>query len=152
MMTSSETISWSPDWSVTVSLSLTNSTAHDQILKYNLINDTLNIVVSNGKIPDCKWNKSPAMQVLSSYKILYNEDLAQDGLADRELRSQWGQSLGPKVGWAWRDLGERSSQPVSDHQWQQDSNLDTTRTTHCTWALTEDLFLNFLFLELFFLA
>ncbi|KAF3826997.1 hypothetical protein GH733_002483 [Mirounga leonina] len=52
--------------------SLTSSTANDRILKYNLINDTLNIAVPNGEIPDCKWNKSPPKELLSNCKILYD--------------------------------------------------------------------------------
>ena len=55
---------------VNASPSLTSSTANDRILKYNLINDTLNIAVPNGDIPDCKWNKSPPKEVLGNYEIL----------------------------------------------------------------------------------
>lgn len=55
---------------VNASPSLTSSTANDRILKYNLINDTLNIAVPNGEIPDCKWNKSPPREVLGNYEIL----------------------------------------------------------------------------------
>ncbi|EPY86348.1 putative tubulin polyglutamylase TTLL1-like isoform 2 [Camelus ferus] len=55
---------------VNASPSLTSSTANDRILKYNLINDTLNIAVPNGEIPDCKWNKSPPKEVLGNYEIL----------------------------------------------------------------------------------
>uniref|UniRef100_A0A8D1ZER8 Polyglutamylase complex subunit TTLL1 n=5 Tax=Sus scrofa TaxID=9823 RepID=A0A8D1ZER8_PIG len=56
---------------VNASPSLTSSTANDRILKYNLINDTLNIAVPNGEVPDCKWNKSPPKEVLGNYEILY---------------------------------------------------------------------------------
>uniref|UniRef100_A0A673V4Z2 Tubulin tyrosine ligase like 1 n=1 Tax=Suricata suricatta TaxID=37032 RepID=A0A673V4Z2_SURSU len=83
---------------VNASPSLTSSTANDRILKYNLINDTLNIAVPNGEIPDCKWNKSPPKEVLGNYEILYDEELAQGDGADRELRSRQGQSLGPRGG------------------------------------------------------
>lgn len=55
---------------VNASPSLTSSTANDRILKYNLINDTLNIAVPNGEIPDCKWNKSPPKEVLGNYEVL----------------------------------------------------------------------------------
>ncbi|XP_049740534.1 polyglutamylase complex subunit TTLL1 isoform X2 [Loxodonta africana] len=89
---------------VNASPSLTSSTANDRILKYNLINDTLNIAVPNGEIPDCKWNKSPPKEVLGNYEILYDEELAQGDGADRELRSRPGQSLGPK-GSRSRDSG-----------------------------------------------
>ena len=60
----------SPLLQVNASPSLTSSTANDRILKYNLINDTLNIAVPNGEIPDCKWNKSPPREVLGNYEIL----------------------------------------------------------------------------------
>ncbi|XP_078189774.1 polyglutamylase complex subunit TTLL1 isoform X2 [Callithrix jacchus] len=89
---------------VNASPSLTSSTANDRILKYNLINDTLNIVVPNGEIPDCKWNKSPPKEVLGNYEILYDEELAQGDGADRELRSRQGQSQGPRAGRS-RDSG-----------------------------------------------
>uniref|UniRef100_A0A8C9B6Q0 TTL family tubulin polyglutamylase complex subunit L1 n=1 Tax=Phocoena sinus TaxID=42100 RepID=A0A8C9B6Q0_PHOSS len=89
---------------VNASPSLTSSTANDRILKYNLINDTLNIAVPNGEIPDCKWNKSPPKEVLGNYEVLYDEELAQGDGADRELRSRPGQSLGPRGGRS-RDSG-----------------------------------------------
>ncbi|XP_075755483.1 polyglutamylase complex subunit TTLL1 isoform X1 [Pelodiscus sinensis] len=81
---------------VNASPSLTSSTANDRILKYNLINDTLNIAVPNGEIPDCKWNKSPPKEVLGNYEILYDEEMAQSDGADRDLRSRSGQSIGLK--------------------------------------------------------
>uniref|UniRef100_A0A5G2QY59 TTL family tubulin polyglutamylase complex subunit L1 n=1 Tax=Sus scrofa TaxID=9823 RepID=A0A5G2QY59_PIG len=89
---------------VNASPSLTSSTANDRILKYNLINDTLNIAVPNGEVPDCKWNKSPPKEVLGNYEILYDEELAQGDGADRELRSRPGPSLGPRGGRS-RDSG-----------------------------------------------
>ena len=89
---------------VNASPSLTSSTANYRILKYNLINDTLNITVPNGEFPDCKWNKSPAKEVLGNYEILCHEELAQGDGADRELRGRPGQSLGPK-GSRLRDAG-----------------------------------------------
>ncbi|KAG8517919.1 putative tubulin polyglutamylase TTLL1, partial [Galemys pyrenaicus] len=89
---------------VNASPSLTSSTANDRILKYNLINDTLNIAVPNGEIPDCKWNKSPPKEVLGNYEILYDEELAQGDGADRELRGRPGQPLGSR-GFRSRDSG-----------------------------------------------
>ncbi|XP_035315429.1 probable tubulin polyglutamylase TTLL1 isoform X1 [Cricetulus griseus] len=89
---------------VNASPSLTSSTANDRILKYNLINDTLNIAVPNGEIPDCKWNKSPPKEVLGNYEILYDEELAQGDGAERELRSRPGQPVGPRAGRS-RDSG-----------------------------------------------
>lgn len=55
---------------VNASPSLTSSTANDRILKYNLINDTLNIVTPNGEIPDCRWNRSLPKEALGHYQVL----------------------------------------------------------------------------------
>ncbi|NXP38656.1 TTLL1 polyglutamylase, partial [Leiothrix lutea] len=90
---------------VNASPSLTSSTANDRILKYNLINDTLNIAVPNGEIPDCKWNKSPPKEVLGNYEVLYDEEMAQSDGADRDLRGRPGQSPGVKGSRA-RDSGK----------------------------------------------
>ncbi|NXQ98326.1 TTLL1 polyglutamylase, partial [Sagittarius serpentarius] len=90
---------------VNASPSLTSSTANDRILKYNLINDTLNIAVPNGEIPDCKWNKSPPKEVLGNYEVLYDEEMAQSDGPDRDLRSRSGQSTGVK-GNRTRDSGK----------------------------------------------
>ncbi|XP_029455949.1 probable tubulin polyglutamylase TTLL1 isoform X2 [Rhinatrema bivittatum] len=92
---------------VNASPSLTSSTANDRILKYNLINDTLNIVVPNGEIPDCKWNKSPSKEVLGNYEILYDEELAQSEGQERDFRSRSGQFVGMK-GSRTRDSGRSS--------------------------------------------
>ncbi|XP_061920800.1 probable tubulin polyglutamylase TTLL1 isoform X2 [Entelurus aequoreus] len=79
---------------VNASPSLTSSTANDRILKYNLINDTLNIVTPNGEMPDYRWNRSPPRDALGNYQVLYDEEQAQVENAD--LRSRSGQSLGSK--------------------------------------------------------
>uniref|UniRef100_A0A3B3WFE8 Tubulin tyrosine ligase-like family, member 1 n=1 Tax=Poecilia mexicana TaxID=48701 RepID=A0A3B3WFE8_9TELE len=81
---------------VNASPSLTSSTANDRILKYNLINDTLNIVMPNGEIPDCRWNRSPPREALGNYQVLYDEEQAQSESAERDLRSRSGQLLGSK--------------------------------------------------------
>ncbi|XP_053364205.1 probable tubulin polyglutamylase TTLL1 isoform X2 [Clarias gariepinus] len=81
---------------VNASPSLTSSTANDRILKYNLINDTLNIIAPNGEIPDCRWNRSPPKEALGNYQVLYDEEQAQNENTDRDLRSRSGQSLGTK--------------------------------------------------------
>uniref|UniRef100_A0A3Q3VMP7 Polyglutamylase complex subunit TTLL1 n=1 Tax=Mola mola TaxID=94237 RepID=A0A3Q3VMP7_MOLML len=82
---------------VNASPSLTSSTANDRILKYNLINDTLNIVTPNGEIPDCRWSRSPPREALGNYQVLYDEEQAQSEHTDlRDLRSRSGQSLGSK--------------------------------------------------------
>uniref|UniRef100_A0A3P9J8K5 Polyglutamylase complex subunit TTLL1 n=1 Tax=Oryzias latipes TaxID=8090 RepID=A0A3P9J8K5_ORYLA len=81
---------------VNASPSLTSSTANDRILKYNLINDTLNIVTPNGDIPDCRWNRSPPREAMGNYQVLYDEEQAQNENAERDLRSRSGPSLGSK--------------------------------------------------------
>ncbi|MGH0116526.1 UNVERIFIED_CONTAM: hypothetical protein FKN15_009659 [Acipenser sinensis] len=83
---------------VNASPSLTSSTANDQILKYNLINHTLNIVTPNGEIPDCRWNRSPQKDSFGNYELLYDEEVAQSENADRDLRNWSGQSVGSKGG------------------------------------------------------
>lgn len=55
---------------VNASPSLTSSTANDRILKYNLINDTLNIVTPNAEIPECRWNRSLPREALGHYEVL----------------------------------------------------------------------------------
>ncbi|XP_072419437.1 polyglutamylase complex subunit TTLL1-like isoform X3 [Chiloscyllium punctatum] len=55
---------------VNASPSLSSTTANDRILKYNLINDTLNIVVPNGEMPDCKWSRCPPKEALGHYELL----------------------------------------------------------------------------------
>ncbi|XP_046728794.1 probable tubulin polyglutamylase TTLL1 isoform X1 [Silurus meridionalis] len=73
---------------VNASPSLTSSTANDRILKYNLINDTLNIVAPNGEIPDCRWNRNPPKEALGNYQVLYDEEQAMSENTDRDLRSR----------------------------------------------------------------
>uniref|UniRef100_A0AAV2IZM5 Malonyl-CoA-acyl carrier protein transacylase, mitochondrial n=1 Tax=Knipowitschia caucasica TaxID=637954 RepID=A0AAV2IZM5_KNICA len=73
---------------VNASPSLTSSTANDRILKYNLINDTLNIVTPNGDMPDCRWNRSPPRDAMGNYQVLYDEEQAQTENAERDLRSR----------------------------------------------------------------
>ncbi|CAG02439.1 unnamed protein product [Tetraodon nigroviridis] len=81
---------------VNASPSLTSSTANDRILKYNLVNDTLNIVTPNGDIPDCRWNRSPPREALGNYQVLYDEEQAHSENGERELKSRSGQALGTK--------------------------------------------------------
>ncbi|XP_048463822.1 polyglutamylase complex subunit TTLL1-like [Rhincodon typus] len=89
---------------VNASPSLASSTANDRIMKYNLINDTLNIVVPNGEIPDCKLSKNPSKGALGNYVILYDEELAVIEGVDRDLKNRPGQSFRSKVGRA-KDFG-----------------------------------------------
>jgi len=48
-------------------------------MKYNLINDSLNIVAPNGEIPDVRWNKIPPKDSYGHYDLLYDEELAYSG-------------------------------------------------------------------------
>ncbi|XP_067907360.1 polyglutamylase complex subunit TTLL1-like isoform X2 [Heterodontus francisci] len=89
---------------VNASPSLASSTANDRIMKYNLINDTLNIVVPNGDIPDCKLSKNPSKEALGNYVILCDEELAVNEGPDRDLKNRPGQSIGSKGGRA-KDFG-----------------------------------------------
>ncbi|CAH2278364.1 probable tubulin polyglutamylase TTLL1 isoform X2 [Pelobates cultripes] len=100
---------------VNASPSLTSSTANDRILKYNLINDTLNIVVPNGEIPDSKWNKVPPKEALGSYEILYDEEAAQADVSDRDMRNRGGQNIGPKGSRVRENVPKDTRKPVPDN-------------------------------------
>ncbi|XP_043572891.1 probable tubulin polyglutamylase TTLL1 isoform X2 [Chiloscyllium plagiosum] len=78
---------------VNASPSLSSTTANDRILKYNLINDTLNIVVPNGEMPDCKWSRCPPKEALGHYELLYDEELAQNEGVECEGKPRMGPSL-----------------------------------------------------------
>ncbi|XP_072915419.1 polyglutamylase complex subunit TTLL1-like isoform X2 [Hemitrygon akajei] len=77
---------------VNASPSLASSTANDRIMKYNLINDTLNVVVPNGDISAWKFSKAPTKDALGNYVILCDEDLTLNDGADRETKNRLGQS------------------------------------------------------------
>ncbi|XP_007896737.1 probable tubulin polyglutamylase TTLL1 [Callorhinchus milii] len=83
---------------VNASPSLSSSTANDRVMKYNLINDTLNIVVPFGEIPDCKCNRNPPKEAFGNYELLYDEELAMNEGADRDLKKRLGQFFGSKGG------------------------------------------------------
>ncbi|XP_072134633.1 polyglutamylase complex subunit TTLL1 isoform X3 [Mobula birostris] len=78
---------------VNASPSLSSTTTNDRILKYNLINDTLNIVVPNGEMPDCKWNRCPPKETLGYYELLYDEELAQTEGMEYEGKPRLGLAL-----------------------------------------------------------
>nr|CAB3267354.1 probable tubulin polyglutamylase TTLL1 [Phallusia mammillata] len=61
---------------VNASPSLSSTTANDRIMKYNLVNDTLNIVIPTGELPDVRWNKVPPKEAYGHYDLLYDEELA----------------------------------------------------------------------------
>ncbi|XP_072340746.1 polyglutamylase complex subunit TTLL1-like isoform X1 [Scyliorhinus torazame] len=89
---------------VNASPSLASSTANDRIMKYNLINDTLNIVAPNGDIPDCKLSKNPSKEALGNYVILWDEELAVNEGVDCDMKNRLGQACGSKAG-RTKDLG-----------------------------------------------
>lgn len=78
---------------VNASPSLSSTTANDRILKYNLINDTLNIVVPNGELPDSKWSRCPPKEALGYYELLYDEELAQNEGMECEGKPRLGPPL-----------------------------------------------------------
>uniref|UniRef100_A0A8C4Q3R9 Tubulin polyglutamylase TTLL1 n=2 Tax=Eptatretus burgeri TaxID=7764 RepID=A0A8C4Q3R9_EPTBU len=71
---------------VNASPSLSATTTNDRILKFHLINDTLNVVAPGGQLPDPRappQTLTPGM--LGGYDLLYNEELAiQNGVCERE--------------------------------------------------------------------
>ncbi|XP_019631189.1 PREDICTED: probable tubulin polyglutamylase TTLL1 [Branchiostoma belcheri] len=81
---------------VNASPSLTSTTAADRIMKYNLINDSLNIVMPNGELPDVRWNKVPPKEALGNFDLLYDEDLAQADILERDTKSRLGVSVGSR--------------------------------------------------------
>ncbi|XP_022105734.1 probable tubulin polyglutamylase TTLL1 isoform X2 [Acanthaster planci] len=83
---------------VNASPSLTSTTANDRIMKYNLINDSLNIVMPNGEPPDVRWNKIPAKEFYGNYELLYDEELAQADSLERDSKSRLagGQGFGTR--------------------------------------------------------
>ncbi|XP_038063113.1 probable tubulin polyglutamylase TTLL1 [Patiria miniata] len=79
---------------VNASPSLTSTTANDRIMKYNLINDSLNIVVPNGEPPDVRWNKIPSKESYGNYELLYDEELAQLDSMERDSKSRLAGGMG----------------------------------------------------------
>ncbi|XP_071809218.1 polyglutamylase complex subunit TTLL1-like [Asterias amurensis] len=79
---------------VNASPSLTSTTSNDRIMKYNLINDSLNIVMPNGEVPDFRWNKIPPKECYGNYELLYDEELAQSDGMERDSKSRLAGSLG----------------------------------------------------------
>ncbi|KAJ8024263.1 putative tubulin polyglutamylase TTLL1 [Holothuria leucospilota] len=74
---------------VNASPSLSSTTVNDRIMKYNLINDTINLVMPRGEYPDVKWHKTPSKELYGHYELLYDEELAQQDL-DRETNKGKG--------------------------------------------------------------
>jgi tubulin polyglutamylase TTLL1 len=59
---------------VNASPSLTYTTVSDRIMKLNLIDDVLGIVIPPSGIPDVKWNKTPLPNSLGGFYTLYDEE------------------------------------------------------------------------------
>lgn len=66
-------------------------------MKYNLIHDTLSIVLPNGEIPDVRWNKIPSKDALGNFEVLYDEELASQDSLERDSRSRTGQTAASRV-------------------------------------------------------
>ncbi|XP_078738419.1 polyglutamylase complex subunit TTLL1 isoform X2 [Lampetra fluviatilis] len=94
---------------VNASPSLSSTTANDRIMKYNLINDTLNIVMPGADMPDPRWNKVPAREALGNYDLLYDEELAAQSEAaatlERDPRGRTGSHVLAKAPTRLRDSG-----------------------------------------------
>ena len=59
---------------INASPSLSSTTQIDRILKYKLINDVLNIIIPDNKIPDIKHPRLTKDLVLGDFEVLYDED------------------------------------------------------------------------------
>ncbi|XP_072034688.1 polyglutamylase complex subunit TTLL1-like isoform X2 [Amphiura filiformis] len=77
---------------VNASPSLTSTTSNDRIMKYNLINDTINIVMPYKDLPDIRWHKTPPKELYGDYELLYDEELAQADI-ERDSKSRLGGTL-----------------------------------------------------------
>ncbi|XP_064602248.1 polyglutamylase complex subunit TTLL1-like isoform X2 [Liolophura sinensis] len=75
---------------VNASPSLTATTSSDRIMKYNLINDVINIVIPKGETPDVRWSRIPAKDALGNFDILYDEELAQSDGPGQDMRGKPG--------------------------------------------------------------
>ncbi|CAH1797496.1 unnamed protein product [Owenia fusiformis] len=73
---------------VNASPSLTSTTSSDRIMKYKMINDTINVVIPPGELPDVRWNKVPAKESLGNYDLLYDEDLAQTDILAQDVKGR----------------------------------------------------------------
>ncbi|XP_046959674.1 polyglutamylase complex subunit TTLL1-like [Vanessa cardui] len=59
---------------VNASPSLTATTTNDEILKCNLFDNILSVVLPPSGIPDARWNKTPDANALRDFEILIDED------------------------------------------------------------------------------
>ncbi|XP_077982372.1 polyglutamylase complex subunit TTLL1-like [Glandiceps talaboti] len=95
---------------VNASPSLTSTTANDRIMKYNLVNDTISIVCPNGEIADVRWNKVPSKDCYGNYELLYDEELAQSEVLERDSKS--------RIGMASLSMRNRDTRPRPTTTWK----------------------------------
>ncbi|XP_076029175.1 tubulin tyrosine ligase-like 1B [Oratosquilla oratoria] len=62
---------------VNASPSMTSTTANDRILKYELIDSVLNIVLPPDGVPNVHWNKIPTPDKYGIFELLIDEELHQ---------------------------------------------------------------------------
>lgn len=80
---------------------MTATTTSDRVMKYNLINDIINIVMPTGDVPDIRWNKIPPTDVYGNFELLYDEELASHETGEgRDVKSK---GSGTNIGKPGRD-------------------------------------------------
>lgn len=77
---------------VNASPSLTSTTSTDRVMKYNLINDVINIILQPGDIPDVRWNRTPAKEALGNFDLLLDEDLVSAEVIHPDNKGRCGNS------------------------------------------------------------
>lgn len=77
---------------VNASPSLTSTTSTDRVMKYNLINDVINIILPPGDIPDVRWNRTPAKEALGNFDLLLDEDLVSAEVIHPDSKGRCGNS------------------------------------------------------------
>lgn len=90
---------------VNASPSMTATTTSDRIMKYNLINDIINIVMPTGEVPDIRWNKIPPSDVYGNFELLYDEELAAQDTPDGQNLKTKGS--GTNIGKQGKDSRQR---------------------------------------------
>ncbi|XP_045448770.1 polyglutamylase complex subunit TTLL1-like [Melitaea cinxia] len=69
---------------VNASPSMTATTTNDRILKCNLFENILSLVLPPSGIPDARWNKTPNANALGDFEILVDEDfILKEGLSNK---------------------------------------------------------------------
>ncbi|XP_045485246.1 polyglutamylase complex subunit TTLL1-like [Pieris rapae] len=69
---------------VNASPSMTATTINDRILKCNLVENLLDIVLPPDGFPDARWNKSPSAEALGDFETLIDEDLMYKESSDEK--------------------------------------------------------------------